>query len=63
MKFGGNPSLCMKTGMLEGHGCYRRLPTPILGIVLSFELAKSVLLSLGIATTCNAGRILMQDTA
>jgi hypothetical protein len=52
--FVGNSSSCIKTDSFEGYGYYCSLLRPTVRDVLRSDLARSVLLSLGVAPTCNA---------
>jgi len=63
MNFVGNSPLCIKTGALEGYGYCYSLSTPCLRATLPSEPARSLLPSLGLDITRNAGRILMHDVA
>ena len=59
----GNSPSCIKTGVFEEHGYGHSLATPCLEAALSSEPTRSVLTSLGLATTCNVSRILMHVVA
>ncbi len=61
--FVGNSPLCIQTGAFEGYGYCHSLSTPCLRATLPSEPARSVLLSLELAATCNTDRILMHDIA
>jgi hypothetical protein len=63
ISFVGNSYSCIETGMFEGYGYCRSLPTLTLKVVLFSESARSVLTSLGLAAACNADRILIHDAA
>jgi hypothetical protein len=63
IEFVGNSYSCIETGAFEGPGCQVSPTTLTLRSVLPFESVRSLLPSLGIATTCNVGRILMHSAA
>jgi hypothetical protein len=63
MIFVGNSPFCIKTGAFEGYGYYLRLLTFALAAAVPSKSTRSLLLSLDIAITRNAGRIHMHNTA
>jgi hypothetical protein len=63
IEFAGNSSRCIKLAVEEGQDLYFSLPVPIFRNVLPFQPKRSALPSLGIATGCSAGRILMHAAA
>jgi len=63
IEFAGNSFRCIKLEVEQVQDYYCGLPVPIFRNVLPFQPTTSALPLLGLAATCNAGRILIQDTA